>query len=614
MKKNRILSLVLSVMMMFTIVFPTGAFAEEIDTQEYEPEVEEVVVDLGAEEPAPVEEPVVVDEQPVEEQPAEEQPAEEQPETAVEEAAEEAALYAVEEEELPFAQGYVRVNGGTIVYAAESRQEEKGSFSSSAVVYAVVSTRATDEAYSWLKITFDTAEAKEANEALLSGYVQFKDVTVLSEEAVEELINALESDNTVRSYGDNLLPIVSFKAVEVEIVEEIADEEVVAASVAEEEIIVTEVEEIEVAVEEVYAASTTVTIIQQPQGKTVIENAEVTLTVEAENVTAYRWQYSPNNGSSWSNVPTSWTGSTTDSLTFIATSSRAQNLYRVRLTGPSGNVYSEVVSITLAEAVAITTQPVSLEAEVGDTVYFEVGATGEGMTYQWQSSTDNGETWTNTTLSGAKTKKLKVAVTKGRNGYQFRCVVTGSANSVTSDPAVLTVAGIVAIATQPVSLEAEVGDTVYFEGGATGEGMTYQWQISTDNGETWNNTTLSGAKTKKLKVAVTKGRNGYQFRCVVTGSANSVTSDPAVLTVNIPLIFDGVTYEPLTSTTCAVVSYSGTASSLIIPETVEGMTVVEIGVEAFMDNKSLVSIDLPDTITVIRARAFKGCTSLSDMH
>ena len=87
-----------------------------------------------------------------------------------------------------------------------------------------------------------------------------------------------------------------------------------------------------------------------------------------------------------------------------------------------------------------------------------------------------------------------------------------------------------------------------------------------------------------------------------------------MLTVNIPLIFDGVTYEPLTSTTCAVVSYSGTASSLIIPETVEGMTVVEIGVEAFMDNKSLVSIDLPDTITVIRARAFKGCTSLSDMH
>ena len=86
------------------------------------------------------------------------------------------------------------------------------------------------------------------------------------------------------------------------------------------------------------------------------------------------------------------------------------------------------------------------------------------------------------------------------------------------------------------------------------------------------------------------------------------------MTVDDSIILNEVTYKPLTSTTCTVVSYSGTGSSLTIPDTVENMTVTEIGVEAFMDNKKLVSIDLPDTITVIRARAFKGCTSLSDMH
>ena len=83
--------------------------------------------------------------------------------------------------------------------------------------------------------------------------------------------------------------------------------------------------------------------------------------------------------------------------------------------------------------------------------------------------------------------------------------------------------------------------------------------------------------------------------------------------MNHTVVSDGVTFEAITDTTCCIVSYTGSASSLTIPETVEGMTVTEIGVEAFMNNTTLVSIDLPDTITVIRARAFKGCTSLSSM-
>ena len=40
---------------------------------------------------------------------------------------------------------------------------------------------------------------------------------------------------------------------------------------------------------------------------------------------------------------------------------------------------------------------------------------------------------------------------------------------------------------------------------------------------------------------------------------------------------------------------------------------IPIGEEPFMGNATLVSIDLPDSITAIRARAFKNCTSLSQM-
>ena len=59
--------------------------------------------------------------------------------------------------------------------------------------------------------------------------------------------------------------------------------------------------------------------------------------------------------------------------------------------------------------------------------------------------------------------------------------------------------------------------------------------------------------------------------------------------------------------------YAGTDSELVIPETVEGYTVTAIGESAFDGNQYLVSIDLPDTITIIGKRAFAGCTKLSRM-
>lgn len=62
-----------------------------------------------------------------------------------------------------------------------------------------------------------------------------------------------------------------------------------------------------------------------------------------------------------------------------------------------------------------------------------------------------------------------------------------------------------------------------------------------------------------------------------------------------------------------VKQYKGNESSVTVPGTCSGITVNEIGEEAFM-GKSLTSIDLPDSIQVIGARAFKNCSSLSSMN
>ena len=66
----------------------------------------------------------------------------------------------------------------------------------------------------------------------------------------------------------------------------------------------------------------------------------------------------------------------------------------------------------------------------------------------------------------------------------------------------------------------------------TGTGISYQWQVSTDSGKTWNTSGLTGNKTKTLTVGATAARNGYQFRCVVKDAKeNKIISDAVKLTL-----------------------------------------------------------------------------------
>ena len=53
----------------------------------------------------------------------------------------------------------------------------------------------------------------------------------------------------------------------------------------------------------------------------------------------------------------------------------------------------------------------------------------------------------------------------------------------------------------------------------------------------------------------------------------------------------------------------------MIPLEINGIsyTVTKIGEGAFENKAFLVSIDLPDTITTIGKKAFKGCSSLKEM-
>ena len=268
-------------------------------------------------------------------------------------------------------------------------------------------------------------------------------------------------------------------------------------------------------------------IIKQPANTSVPlgESAKVTVTATGENL-KYQWYLKNASASKFSK-------SSVTNATYSVTMSDSVNgrsLYCV-ITDTNGNSV-QTNTVTLTAAVKITSQPAGVKAAVGATASFTVKATGVGLTYQWQSSGDNGKTWAISGFSTAKSATLNVPVTAARNGFKYRCVVTGSnGKKATSSAATLTVSIPTAVTAQPASAKKAVGDTAVFTVGATGVNLAYQWQSSADNGKTWNDSGFSTAKTATLKVPVTAARNGYKYRCKVTGANGSVTSSAAALTV-----------------------------------------------------------------------------------
>ncbi len=316
-------------------------------------------------------------------------------------------------------------------------------------------------------------------------------------------------------------------------------------------------------------------ITSQPKSVTVAagQTASFNIVAEGEGLT-YQWQLSASNGERWAN--TSLPGNKTSALTFVAPATYNGRLYRCIVTDAKGNtVTSDAAKLSIGGAqstLKITSQPKSVTVAAGQTVSFNIVAEGEGLTYQWQLSASNGERWANTSLPGNKTSTLAFAAPATYNGRLYRCVVTDAkGNTVTSDAAKISIGGAqstLKITSQPKSTAVAAGQAVSFKIVAEGEGLTYQWQLSASNGERWANTSLPGNNTSELAFAAPATYNGRLYRCVVTDAkGNTVTSEAAKLTigsVDQPIL---ITYQPKDVTVAA-----GSATSFNVAAQGEGLT------------------------------------------
>ncbi len=94
------------------------------------------------------------------------------------------------------------------------------------------------------------------------------------------------------------------------------------------------------------------------------------------------------------------------------------------------------------------------------------------------------------------------------------------------------------IDSDPANNSVAVGQTASFNVQATGLAPKFQWQISTDSGENWNDVSggTGGTTANYTTPAVVAEDSGNQYRVIVTVDCNStsITSAPAVLTVTLP--------------------------------------------------------------------------------
>ncbi|HWR33093.1 MAG TPA: zinc-dependent metalloprotease family protein [Chitinophagaceae bacterium] len=288
-------------------------------------------------------------------------------------------------------------------------------------------------------------------------------------------------------------------------------------------------------------------ITAHPQSATQCVGGTNTFSVTATGTAlTYQWQSAATCAGPWTNVA----GAT--SASYIATAV-ATISYQCIVTGTCAPaVTSNCATLTVVSAVVITAQPSNATVCDGSNASFTVAGSGGGLTYQWQVSTDGGATYNNVSnggvYSGATAATLNITgATFAMNNYRYRCQLSNGICPTPgiSNAAILTVNTLPAISASPTGATICVGGSNTFTVGATGTGITYQWQVSTDGGATYNNIAGATSASYLLSGAVI-GQNNNRFRCVVSGTCTpSATSAGAILTVIAPV---AITAQPAAST------------------------------------------------------------------
>ncbi|MBQ3940768.1 MAG: leucine-rich repeat protein [Oscillospiraceae bacterium] len=112
-------------------------------------------------------------------------------------------------------------------------------------------------------------------------------------------------------------------------------------------------------------------------------------------------------------------------------------------------------------------------------------------------------------------------------------------------------------------------------------------------------------KTLSILSAALLGLSAAAVPVTLSDAPGSIVAEAAV---------SGDWQYTVSSGKATITGYTGTATSITIPGTLGGKTVVAIGSEAFMSNQKLTSVTVPASVTVIRDFAFNSCSKLNTVE
>ncbi len=277
----------------------------------------------------------------------------------------------------------------------------------------------------------------------------------------------------------------------------------------------------------------------------------------------YQWQGSTNSGSTWSDLmpSTNLIGTNTPNLTIQSAAFNMSN-QRFRLKAQAGNcppTFTQAAQLTVVQS--SITSSLSFEPIVcrGSETCFQVIANssqGTALGYQWQERLNGTTTWTD--LPGATSEILCLASTEGRNGNCFRVQIsTSGCQPSISQEACLIVEDKAVFVQQPLSTTKCYNETAILTASAVlssgyAGAVSYQWQSSTDQGQTWqdasNNGNLNGTTSNTLSIDNLGAVANLQFRlAATTGICGASYSEAAQVYVEGPL---AITEQPQNQAVC----------------------------------------------------------------
>jgi len=191
----------------------------------------------------------------------------------------------------------------------------------------------------------------------------------------------------------------------------------------------------------------------------------------------------------------------------------------------------EFTAAAAESSVTITSQPEDVHITAAKNVTFSVAAatSAASLSYQWEYSKDGGKSWIRVTKNGTSAS-YTTSGSQSRNGWLFRCAVTGGNDTVRSDSAAIIFGeeNVLKITSQPQDVTISASGNVTFSVGAQGDNLSYQWEYSKDGGKNWIRVTKNGTSAS-YTTSGSKSRNGWLFRCAVTGGNDTIRSESAAI-------------------------------------------------------------------------------------